>query len=64
MAFIKLEKPTFILGNFMRGFIKGSADEIVETFTDAELTDFSDKAKALTIKARSVSENKQSSKKK
>ena len=33
MAWTKLAKPAFILGNFVRGFIQGSVDEIVETFT-------------------------------
>lgn len=51
MSFIKLGKPAFVLGNFIRGFIsgglKGSVDEIKETFTDAEITRFSDTAKML-----------------
>lgn len=47
MTWTKLAKPAFIVGNFVRGFIQGSADEILETFSDAEVTDFGDKAKAL-----------------
>lgn len=51
MNWIKLGKPAFALGHFFRGFVsggvKGSMDEIKNTFTDAEITRFSDTAKML-----------------
>ena len=34
MAWFKLAKPAFIVGNFVRGFLHGSLDEVVETFKD------------------------------
>ena len=43
----KLAKPTFIVVNFVRGFSHGSLDEVVETFTDAEITCFKDTANLL-----------------
>lgn len=42
MAWLKIAKPAFFIGNFVRGFIHGSVDEALETFTDAEVTRFKD----------------------
>lgn len=42
MAWSKLAKPAFVVGNFVRGFFHGSVDEVVETFTNAEITRFKD----------------------
>jgi len=47
MTWFKLAKPAFIVGNFVRGFFHGSIDEVVETFTDAEVTRFKDTADLL-----------------
>ena len=42
-----MAKPGSLLGNFVRGFVKRSADEVIETFTDAEMIRFGDTAKLL-----------------
>ena len=47
MAWTKLVKPAFILGDFVRGFLHGSLDEAKMTFTDAEISRFSDTAEML-----------------
>ncbi len=47
MAWLKLAKPAFFIGNFVRGFFHGSVDEALETFTDAEITRFKDTADLL-----------------
>lgn len=47
MAWFKLAKPAFIVGNFVRGFFHGSIDEVVETFTDSEVIRFKDTADLL-----------------
>lgn len=47
MAWGKLAKPAFLLGNFLRGFFHGSVDEVVETFIDKEVTRFKDTADLL-----------------
>lgn len=44
MSWISLGKPAFIVGNFIRGFFHGSADEVLNTFTDAEIVRFKDSA--------------------
>jgi len=47
MGWNKIAKPVFFAGQFLRGFIDGSKDELVETFTDAEITRFKDTAEIL-----------------
>ena len=47
MTFTHLAKPAFVVGNFIRGFLHGSADEVLNTFTDAEITRFKDNADLL-----------------
>lgn len=47
MTWISLAKPAFIVGNFIRGFLHESADEVVNTFTDAEVIHFKDNADLL-----------------
>jgi hypothetical protein len=42
MTWISLTKPAFVVGNFVRGFLHGSADEALSTFTDAEILRFKD----------------------
>ena len=48
MGWTSLAKPAFVFGNFVRGFFHGSADEVLETFTDAEIIRFRDTADLLT----------------
>ena len=42
-----LRKSAYFLGNFARGFLDGTVDEVKHTFTDAEITKFSDTGKTL-----------------
>lgn len=49
MAWAKLTKPAFImLGSFVRGFFYGVGDEMIGTFSDAEITRFGDEARMLS----------------
>lgn len=47
MTGIDLAKPAFVVGNFVRGFLHGSVDEICNTFSDAEVAKFKDTADLL-----------------
>lgn len=47
MSWIKLGKPTFILGNLVRGFLYGTVDEAKSTFMDAEISRFSETVEML-----------------
>ena len=47
MVWKKIVKPAFIVGQFVRGFIHGAGDELIETFTDAEITRFKDTSELL-----------------
>lgn len=47
MAWSKLLKPAWIAGNFIRGFLHGSVDEVVSTFSDSEIIRFKDTAEVL-----------------
>jgi hypothetical protein len=47
MVWRKIAKHAFFIGNFVRGFLDGSVDEVFETFTDAEVTRFKDTADIL-----------------
>ena len=43
MIWISLKKLAFVVSNFVRGFLHGSADEVVVTFTYTEILRFKDK---------------------
>ena len=47
MGWKKIVKPAFVVGQFVRGFFDGSRDELVETFTDAEILRFKDTSEIL-----------------
>ena len=47
MGWNRIAKPAFAIGQFLRGFMDGAADELAETFTDAEITRFKDTAEVL-----------------
>jgi hypothetical protein len=47
MGWKTIAKPAFIVGQFVRGFLHGAGDEIIETFTDAEITRFKDISETL-----------------
>jgi hypothetical protein len=47
MFLSKLVKPAFIVGNFMRGFLDGASDEVMNTFSDQQITRFKDTADLL-----------------
>ena len=47
MAWGNFLKPTWIAGNFIRGFLDSSVHEVVSTFNDTEIIRFKDTAEVL-----------------